>query len=179
MPSVVRRWQWVPSKNFWPARKAKEFTLCGAFAALSAMTMSPWLVRRVIVYFFAGSIVIGGSLGQLLAATAGAEDVSEDGAEDEPEEAESEEAESEEEAGAEAVLSEAAEDPAEPIEPEEAQPDSRSPPASVAMPMPILWRRGILTRAGYLNVFAQLFSPLIRSGRPKYSNSFWSWNALL
>lgn len=138
MPSVVRRWQWLPSKNFWAARKLKEFTECGAFAALSAMTMSPWLVCSVIVYFFAGSMVIGGSLGQLLGPPAGADVDAEEASEDEAED-ESEDVEAEDEVGAEAVLPEDAEDPAaEPTVPEEAQPDSRSRPATVTMPMPTL-----------------------------------------
>ena len=90
------------------------------------------------MYFFARSMVIGGSLGQLLAPPAGedvdAEDASEDEAEDEPEDAEAED-----EVGAEAVLPEDAEDPAaEPTVPEEAQPDSRSVPVAVTTPMPVL-----------------------------------------
>lgn len=88
------------------------------------------------MYFFAGSMVIGGSLGQLLAPPAGADVDAEDASEGEPED-ESEEAE--EEVGAEAVLPEdAADSAAEPTVPEEAQPDSRRAPATVTTPMPIL-----------------------------------------
>ncbi|MEY9933876.1 hypothetical protein ABH926_008538 [Catenulispora sp. GP43] len=83
------------------------------------------------MYFFAGSIVIGGSLDQLVGLAAGAdveaEVVSDGESEDEPEV----------EAGAEAVLPEDAGDPAaEPIVPEEAQPASSSPLTAAIMPIP-------------------------------------------
>ncbi|WP_194905376.1 hypothetical protein [Catenulispora rubra] len=97
---------------------------------------------RVIVYAFALSMVIGGSVGQLLdppdaagadvEALSGAEAVSE--------------AEAEVDAVPEAVLSLDVEDPAaapaaEPIVPEDAQPDSRIPATAANAPIPAMWRR--------------------------------------
>jgi hypothetical protein len=114
----------------------KEFTVCGAFAALSAMTMSPWLVWSVIVYFFAGSMVIGGSVDQLFDVPDGAEADVEAASEGEVED--ESEGESEAEVGAAVVLPEDTEEPASgPIVPLEAQPDSSSPLTAARMPMPI------------------------------------------
>jgi hypothetical protein len=87
------------------------------------------------VYFFAWSIVIGGSLDQLVG--------SPDGAEAEVESEGGADGESEVETGGEAVLPEDAGDPgdpaAEPIVPLEAHPDSSSNPLiAAAVPMPVL-----------------------------------------
>lgn len=89
------------------------------------------------MYFFAGSMVIGGSLDQLVGLLngmeVGAEAVSEGTAEVESE------VEPEGETGAEALLPEDAEDPAaESTVPLEAQPDSSNPLTAATTPMPIL-----------------------------------------
>src|ERR1700722_1394142 len=47
MPAVVRRWQGVASKYFRCARNTNEFTVHGAFAASSLITIAPWLVVNV------------------------------------------------------------------------------------------------------------------------------------
>ena len=53
------------SKKPLPARKLKEFTVCGAAFALSAMPMSPQVVESVIVYFADLSIATAGSFFQV------------------------------------------------------------------------------------------------------------------
>ena len=97
------------------------------------------------MYFFAGSMVIGGSLDQLLGPPAGAE-VEADAESEAEAEAVSEveapgESEVAAETGAEAVLPGDVENPepaAEPTVPLEAQPASSNPPAAAIAPTPIL-----------------------------------------
>lgn len=49
MPLVVSRWHFVWSKKPLPARKLNEFTVCGAAAVFSAMSISPQVVAIFIV----------------------------------------------------------------------------------------------------------------------------------
>src|SRR5690242_6384842 len=65
MPLVVSRWHFVWSKKPFEARKSKEFTVCGAADAFSAMSMSPHVVASFIVYLADLSIVTAGSFFQL------------------------------------------------------------------------------------------------------------------
>lgn len=76
MFSVVRRWHFVPSKNFSPASDAKEFTVSGVFAASIAIPMSPSFVLRDIVYLALTSIVIFGPAGLLSLGDGGADGLS-------------------------------------------------------------------------------------------------------
>ncbi len=48
MPWSTSRWHLLWSKNFSPARNAKELTVCGALAASSSMPMAPQVVCSFI-----------------------------------------------------------------------------------------------------------------------------------